>query len=283
MLYSVYRYITNKKYRISHISSHSKEPFSNSRIDLTNVTFAIPVRLDSKDRENNLNLTVDYLNYHFKTNIIVCEESETPHLRYMNNKCEYMHYSTDLKYTHRTRTLNLIVKRAKTSIVSIWDTDALVPVNQIVASCQALFEKRFDIIYPYNGIFVDLAQSLHQQLVDKEYDLKMLPKSSFQPNHGNSVGGAIFFQRKVFLEGGMMNEYFKSYGWEDNELIERFYKLGYKIGRVEGVFIHLHHCRGENSSIKNIFAKDNQQELRKVKKMNREQLEQYVKTFNWLN
>ncbi len=283
MFYPICRYLTNKKYHISHIPSQLKEPIVNSRIDLTDVTFAIPVRLDSKDRENNLNLTVDYLNYHFKTNIIVCEESKISHLKYVNNKCEYIHYSTDLNYTHRTRTLNLIAKQSKTSIISIWDTDALVPVNQIVSSYRALSENRFDIIYPYNGIFVDLSQSLHQQLVDREYDLKMLPKSSFQPNQGNSIGGAIFFQKKVFLEGGMMNEYFKSYGWEDNELIERFYKLGYKIGRVEGIFIHLYHSRGENSSVKNIFAKNNQQELQKVKRMNRKQIEQYVKTFNWLN
>jgi N-terminal domain of galactosyltransferase len=281
-MYPIYRYLTNKKYRISSISSQIEELTISSRIDLMNVTFAIPVKIDSLDRENNLNLTIDYLNYHFKTNIIVCEESNFSRLEYIRSKCEYLHYSTDITYTHRTKVLNLIAKTIKTPILAIWDTDAVVAVNQIVASYRALLEDRLDMVYPYHGVFLDLAQSFHHQLVSEAYNLNSLSASVFQSNHGNSIGGAIFFQTKVFVEGGMMNEYFKSYGWEDNELIERFFKLGCRIGRVDGVLVHLCHYRGENSSIKNVFASNNKQELQKVKQMSREQIKDYIKTFNWL-
>jgi GT2 family glycosyltransferase len=283
MLYPLYRFLTNQKYRIQTIAPHLPKADRTAPIDLSDVTFAIPVKLDSEDRENNLNLVIDYLNHHFITNIIVCDESSTDKLAYIKPKCTYIYHQSNLPYTHKTKAVNLIAKMVKTPIIAIWDTDALVEIDSIIASCEALRENKLDSIYPYNGIFEDLPQSFHQQAIDCGYDLSSIPASAFLPNQGNSVGGAILFQQKVFMAGGMMNENFKSYGWEDNELLERFYKLGYRIGRVNGVLVHLSHYRGENSSIKNIFSENNKREFQKIKQMNRQQTEEYVRNFDWLD
>ncbi len=274
-MYPLYRFITNKKYKIKilDVSPLNGEDYT----DLSDVTFLIPVRIDHQDRERNLNLSIDYLNHHFKTNIIVGEESNFAQLKYIKDKCQYHHYFTDNIYTHKTKTLNQIAKITKTPIIAIWDTDVLVPKNQILTACEALRQKFFDLVCPYNGICIDLPQSFQDQVISYKYQLENLPSSIFKENQGNSLGGAIFFRRNTFTEGGMMNENFKSYGWEDNELIERFFKLGYKIARTKGALIHLEHYRGENSSITNLFAKNNQDELKKVKRMSLSELKDYIK------
>jgi hypothetical protein len=283
MLYPLYRYLTNQKYRIQSIDPQPQALDRTEPIDLSDVTFLIPVKLDSQDRENNLNLAIDYLNHHFVTNIVVGDESPTADLAYINTKCKYLHYHSDLPHTHKTKLLNQIAKTIETPIVAIWDTDALVAIDSIITSCNVLRSNKLDSVYPYNGIFEDLPQSFHQQVIENQYDLSSLPAGAFVPNQGNSVGGAVFFQQSVFRAGGMMNEHFKSYGWEDNELLERFYKLGYRIGRVNGVLVHLCHYRGENSSVKNTFAAQNKQELRRVKQMTKAQVEEYVQSFDWLD
>lgn len=280
-MYFLHRYITNHKYRIAQIEPSSS--MGSERVDLRQVTFLIPVRIEHPDRERNLNLTIDYLNARFQTNIIVGEDSSYPQLQYLADRCKYYHYPSNDPYTYKTKTLNQLAKVASTPIVAIWDTDALVATQQIVAASQAIERDSFDLVYPYSGVFLDLPQSNHQEVIDRHYRLDLLSPSLFQPNQGNSIGGAIFFNRDVFMRDGMMNENFKSYGWEDDELIERFFKLGAKIARIRGELIHLQHYRGQNSSVKNLFAKTNQQELLKIKKMNRSALRDYVNTFSWLD
>jgi len=45
-------------------------------IDLTNTTFIIPLKIDSIDRQNNFFINLTYLNFHFKTNVIIYEKGD---------------------------------------------------------------------------------------------------------------------------------------------------------------------------------------------------------------
>ena len=84
----------------------------------------------------------------------------------------------------------------------------------------------------------------------------------------------------------MENEKFIGWGYEDNELIERFTKLDYKIGRVPGPLYHLDHPRKSVSSynslkkmfgyFKNPILKNNKREFKKVKSMSKKELLKYV-------
>ncbi|MBF2057484.1 MAG: hypothetical protein IGQ45_09740 [Cyanobacterium sp. T60_A2020_053] len=273
-MYSLYRFFTNTKYKIKVIATDFYK-LKNNR-DLQEVTFLIPVRIDHPDREKNINLSIDFLQHHFDTNIIVGEESHYPQLQYLEKKVRYYHYQTSSIYTHKTKILNKLARLAETPIIVIWDTDALVEPSQILTACQVIKEGKLDMVYPYGGIFTDLPRAFHEDLIKQEYELSKLLSSMFQFHQGDSVGGAVFFNREVFFKGGMMNENFVSYGWEDNELIERFCKLDYKIGRIKGALVHLQHYRGENSTEKNLFAINNQQELKKIKMMTKEELIAYV-------
>jgi hypothetical protein len=279
---SLYRLNDNRKYNIISLPATDRDIDNRLPQDLKEVTFLIPVRIDSDDRERNLNLTIDYLNHHFNATIIVCEESATAKVSYLSSKCEYLHSPTDDPHLHRTRILNDCVRLAKTKFVSIWDTDAIITVNQAIATYQALLTSRADLIYPYDGRFLEIERVFHERIVEKKYNLQNLNFKKLKLIHPNSFGGAFFCDRETFIAAGMMNETFKSYGWEDYELVVRFHRLGYKIARVNGPFIHLAHYRGVDSSLKNPYTKNNQQELEKVTAMSRSELAKYVGNFSWL-
>ena len=64
------------------------------KIDLKDCTFAIPVRIDSNDRMENLQLILMYLTHHFDTNIIVIEndkESKLENLTVLKYNSEINH------------------------------------------------------------------------------------------------------------------------------------------------------------------------------------------------
>ena len=48
------------------------------RIDLQDVTFIIPVRIDSEDRLENLHVVTRYLVKHFHSHILVIEADDIP-------------------------------------------------------------------------------------------------------------------------------------------------------------------------------------------------------------
>jgi hypothetical protein len=87
--------------------------------------------------------------------------------------------------------------------------------------------------------------------------------------------------KEKYIQGGMENENFLSWGPEDVERRDRFIKLGYKIGSIEGKLFHLDHSRTFNSDTTNPRFKANEEEYSKIKSFTREQLKQYVETWAW--
>jgi len=95
-----------------------------------------------------------------------------------------------------------------------------------------------------------------------------------------SVGGAIAFNKKSFINAGGENENFISYGAEDAERFYRFKKLGYEVERVKGALYHLDHAITIDSSNKHEHFEGNKKEYAKVTAINKEDLQNYVATWN---
>ena len=87
--------------------------------------------------------------------------------------------------------------------------------------------------------------------------------------------------KQKFIEGGMENENFVSWGPEDVERRDRLIKLGYKIASVDGKLFHLDHSRTFNSNTTNPRFKQNEEEYKKIQNFSREQLRQYVGGWPW--
>ena len=94
--------------------------------NLEDVTFVIPLKIDSIDRLENLLFTTNYLLNHFSTKIIVFEIDERnkyivknllrPEIIYV------FHYDPDPIF-YRTKYINQITRTVTTPFIAIWDAD----------------------------------------------------------------------------------------------------------------------------------------------------------------
>jgi predicted glycosyltransferase involved in capsule biosynthesis len=250
-------------------------------INLKDVTFTIPFKKDTEERLRNLNIVVNFIRRHFDTNIIVCEMDEVQNLG-KSNLYDYLYIKANNYIMHRTHCLNVMAKLAKTPIIVNYDTDVVFPLHQYQNATEAIRQNVSDMVFPYGGKFVNLTEP-HISFIKDTLTLDGIDESKGSVYHPNSVGGAIFFNKTKFIQGGMENENFISWGWEDNERVTRFSKLGFRINRVSGVLYHLNHPTSSNSSnTQHEYYIKNQQELHRVSSMSPEQLRAYINTWGWI-
>lgn len=256
-------------------------------IDLKDTTFNIPLRFDSKERQENVELVIDYLNTFFKTQVTICEESVQPRFEYLKKKgCRYVYVQSNSPVLHRTKCLNLLTDISSTPIICNCDSDVLFKVDQYVDAVENIRKNSFDGCFPYGGKFYDTPRKFIP-LIRESLSLDAVQEKNCRLLNSRSLGGAIFWRKQAFIEGGMENEKFLGWGYEDNELILRFKRLGYRIGRTEGDLFHLHHPRRSINSfnsfrktmgyLKNPVLRQNKREFKKIKSMTQDDLRRYVR------
>lgn len=250
--------------------------------DLKDITFTIPVRIDSKDRFDNIHYIIDYLTANFDTNIIVFENGPKQNLN-LDKSIKYVFIENTGSF-HRTKYLNDMAKLAETKFIANYDCDVTFPVKQVLKAYNLLQENAVDFIYPYDGLFVNIVRAtLDSEITNFNMDPAGLNPERYQNFGRNSMGGALFWNKKSFVEGGMENEKFVSWGCEDWERFHRFTKLGYRVGRVKGPLYHISHSRTQESNETNPFYQQNLIEFQKVDKMDKNALTEYIKTWPWLS
>jgi hypothetical protein len=240
------------------------------KYDLSDVTVIIPYMIDSKDRLQNLNCILKYLNENFETNIFLVESGD----KIWFNKlipCGARHFFTPAVngIFHRTQQINLGIKNCNTPYIAIWDADCVLPTLNIFRASE-LLRKGITLVYPYSGAFKDIDRSYIKTGVVKESESYAM----------DSVGGVCFLNRKDYIACGMENEKLISHCPDDISRYIIIKTLGYKIERVEGTCWHIKHSLGLNS-IGNQFTEANNAEFNKVRKMSKEQLKSYISTWNY--
>ena len=255
--------------------------------DLKDVTFTIPVKIDQPDRKRNLNLTTRYLKKYFNTNIIICEmdnESKAKECIDSSIDYKYVFMKTDSPWFHRTKMLNYMADLADTPIVVNYDADVLFNPESYVKAVEMIRNGYADVVYPFDGNFLDIHPKQIPDLNEK-LDHAVISNHTcrnLRPN-GDSVGGAIFWSKEHFKLVGMENENFISWGFEDDDRYYRAQTLGLNVKRCDGPLYHLHHGSSANSSTaSHPFYKSNEQELRKIQSMDKNQLREYVNTWKWI-
>jgi hypothetical protein len=237
------------------------------RTKLSDVTFVIPVFFDGKDRENNINAVVQYIQGNTSAKIIIGEQLEEK-FNYFSN-VEYVRFDKMMEF-HRTLMINEMSKMATTEIVVVCDADTFIPMGQYDEAIRIISANEADVVYPYSS-FVKLDQGNTDKFLKKK-DIFELSGVGI-----NSYGGMIFFNKDQFIRSGMYNTNFICWGVEDLEIYHRLEKLGFVIKRVEGNLYHLNHRRGVNSTEVNDYYQNNVKEYKKVKLMDKKELEEYVK------
>lgn len=251
-------------------------------IDFKDVTFIVPIKFDSEDRKTNFKISMEYVLRNFDTNIIVMEsdvDSNEEFVKSVSEKINYHFVKNDTGIFHRTKLLNDMTKLSTTNIVVNYDVDVIFPINQYVESRGKMLEG-CSFCFPYGGKFYDIPKKYFNLVGTEELSsINLNDCTLFNPN---SVGGAFFFDKSKYLNIGLENEKFISWGFEDWERILRIQKMGFELYRVNGNLYHLTHSRDKNSGDKNPYLKQNEMEFNKIKNMNKLNIEEYIKTWEWI-
>jgi hypothetical protein len=264
------------------------------KIDLTEATFIIPIRIESSDRLRNVITTTAFLLENFDTNIIIKEvDNESVFQRDalpilkdildVDINVNHIFEQSDDSSFHRQRVLNEMIVESNTKIVVNYDCDALLPIDSYVKAYQPILSGECDIVYPYG-------QGMHQYQVKatdeivsqflQTYDFNILEKNSNQ--YTSDFGWVQFFNKQVYIEGGMENENFIAYAPEDKERFYRFTTLGYNVRRINNHVYHLEHARGHNSWLNNPHMQNNNNIWQEIQKMNQNELKKYYSNQEYL-
>lgn len=258
-----------------------------NKINLRNITFCIPIRIESSYRMRNLETLLKYLAQYFETNYIILEADDKPHFKNtldIQNLKYFFVKDGDIIF-HRTKYINQMIHLAHTPLAAIWDTDAIAPVEQIEKAYARLYSGESTIVYPFSGTFIALNElvSLHfHKSLDINYiTISQFPCSFFYGFY--SVGGAYMINIDKYLNAGGENEFFYGWGPEDAERNARIQILGVGVERIEGVLYHLYHTRGINSRDSNQDnVTNNKKEFCKICGMSKMELCEYIKSWDWI-
>ena len=221
---------------------------------MKDITFVIPVKIDSADRLNNLQTSIDFLLKYYNCHIIVkeCDTFQKVFLPKNKNIFYFFEESKNNNFFHRTKILNDMLRLVETKYVANYDCDILIPQINVEKSI-FLLDGGYDMVFPYEKGLVVLDWPLNEQQREKilsEPDTLYLEKllEKHKCNHfvhdpsfsgldvfkniglGKifSAGSVQFFNTKSYIEGFGENEAFIDWGPEDQERLYRFFILGYK-------------------------------------------------------
>jgi len=263
---------------------------------LTNTTFIIPLRIESDDRLRNVIVSSIYLLDNTDCKIIVKESDKTsvfakkalPQIQEcVDDKADRLTHifeESDKEYFHRTRLLNDMVMMTTTDVVVNYDCDILLPLESYTTAEEKITSGEFDVVYPYGDgnwqyqIFA--TDELVSEFINEDYDLSVLMKRSRV--YDAKYGFCQFFSTKKYIEGGLENENFIAYGYEDDERFFRFNKLGYKVGRLDAHIYHMEHARTNNSWFTNPFIEHNKNLHDTLIEFDKEQLKEYYGNQDYL-
>jgi len=277
-------------------------------IDLSNVTFIIPLRIDTDDRLRNIILVTSFLLNKFNCKVIIKESDEMSKFSaWALPKINAISNTTNLKYIfeenhddhfHRTRLLNEMVMMTETDIVVNYDTDVILPISSYVKAKEMIDSGESDVVYPYKfGEYSERKVFLKTRVEDEtdlnnffkvpsikefisEFDPESLDEHYGYAQNVNGIGWAEygmvqFFKTAVYKSGYLENENFIAYAPEDVERHHRWNILGYNIGRVDNHVYHLEHKRTENSWFNNPFMQKNNELWEYLKNLSKEEVIEY--------
>ena len=196
------------------------------KIDLTDATFIIPIRIESEDRLRNVITSVAFLLNNFNTNIIVKEVDKTsvfkqralPQLESFFGEVNVKHIfeESDEPLFHRQKVLNEMIVEADTEIVVNYDCDVILPLESYVTAYVGIKEKVYDVVYPYGD-------GMYQRQVNAEDKIV----SAFLDSNDYSVLDAV------------SNEHTSDFGWASSSDAVFILKVAWKMKTFEHMLLKI--------------------------------------------
>lgn len=226
------------------------------KTDLSDVTFMIPVKIDCKERRRNLNYVVNYLCSNFKTNIMIVEADVSPKCdKFSNIDQDILHQFIELKEGepfHRTKYLNHMIVNSHTPTVVNYDADVILPKESYIEAANLIKNQGADLVYPYlegkNQLKIFFEKMNGEDLDSFIENFPFNLKPEYCLKERAEYGFCQFAKRQSYLDAGLENEDFISWGPEDYERFYRFKILGFNIKRCGSAVFHMEHPSGRDSS-----------------------------------
>ena len=254
---------------------------------LTDVTFVIPVRVDSPLRSRNLDLLIDFITKNFDSKILVMETDSCQRYFVKNNnhRLQYFFQEDPRPVFHHTWSMNLLYRKVDTPIIAGWDTDALVSAEQIIDTVEQIRNETAVIGYPYERRMKTTAETarIYQDTLNLEFLNEITGEHRTDYEHF-STGGGFIVNAEKYLQAGGENELFIGWGCEDLERARRMEILySQPIYRAKGKMYHLWHPRYLNSRFADQQSEINaKKEFLKVCGMTADELRNYIMSWPWL-
>jgi len=211
--------------------------------DLMDVSFVIPVRIDSECRIKSLSFVINYLLDRFDTTIMIYEEdaeSKIPNLidSSLLERITYKFFESkdSDKCFRRSKMFNEMIIDSKTTIIAPHDADVfLLPEENYIQAVDIIRNGDSKIVIPHRSC--KRCSVVSEEFYDN-------PKTDFLKNNRttyNNLGGLVLFDKDSLIDGGMWNEGFEIWGQDDEEIMHRMKKLGFPAKRLNRPLYHLDH------------------------------------------
>ena len=261
-----------------------------------NLTFLIPVKIESEDRVRNLITVLSYLLTKVDAKIIVkeCDTEQkfaklvSPYLSkrfgVISHRVRHIYEEQKDNFFHKTRILNDLIEEADTEIVCNYDTDVLLPVTSYTLAYEMIKRGQCDAVYPYGcGVYqkaVTYNNDICNEFLESKLDVEQLDK--YVSLSSSTIGWCQFIRKENYIHSYMMNENFQAWGPEDSELYYRLNALGNRVVRVNDYVYHLEHSRSADSWFNNPMWQQNTQLWNWIRTQSKENLSRYYESQDYV-
>lgn len=255
-----------------------------------NITFILAIKIDSCDRQENLDITIKRITRDFKGSQIVLVESDyKSKLSGRYHAVEHLFLKlTEGETFNKMKAYNKGASEAKNSVLCFVDADMPPSKKNIVEAYNLIVSNVYDLVLPYGKSegynipkgFHELIEALDDApIYDEKYTwLSKQYRMEYMDN-----GGIVLFNTAAYVNGGGGNENFIGWGCEDDEMISRFVGLGYRLGRLEqAILLHLQHSRQPAEGWYNYakYERANRQRLADIQAMSKDALQSMVRSWD---
>jgi hypothetical protein len=255
------------------------------------ITFIIACQMDSKDRFENLSITLNVLRSGFPDSPVILLEADT------ENKLKNSFAGTHHEYVplapgevfNKMKLYNQGARLAASSVLCFVDVDVPPSKTAVLEAYKLITNNTYDVVYPYGKAKGYNVPKEYHGCVRAEKDIPEYDEVNHEwlkyshPMPYVESGGILLVNSAAYCNGGGGNENFVGWGCEDDEMLSRFAGLGYRLGRLEDkILVHLEHERTANPLWYDYakYEKANRERLAKVQGMNRQDLQIMVAGWN---
>lgn len=225
-------------------------------IDLKDISIITHIRLDNKDRLENLILRNRMLKSLSKNAqyIIVEDDSEEKLKSEMEIEDDYGFIENHASHV-KNSAYNMGASMSDRKYMIFLDADCIIHpkiFKQLTKSNSSIFD---GLVYPYNRYALYMSPS-SKMLLKKNFSYDTLdrirPKGVIAHGmngecghlYANCPGGSFMMTHEVFNKVNGFNPAFRGWGYEDTEFVTRINRLGLPMATVggdENMMFHLHH------------------------------------------